>query len=801
MRIGPGPTIVLTLMSVGCQMALFASPTCSQTQGTSSVLPKGCEASGTPGENTGLTGLCAEWTNYRGRLLKLTSQITDFEKGLDQIGPQSKETQSIVDTQKNEFQYHKNTLESILSDIEQMIQLTRLLPLLQGTAHAQASTDLANHRNSITTKSSQLLGTTGAASKGSKEQPPSSAVKEPAPSSELQPQSEFNPQRVASPTNYSPTLEPTLLTLRVPFAEPASLQQKSTNQDLKTGPSAKGTSEAPAATDSPKVSPVGAGNAGSKSDDPAGPKASTPVRLGGRVVDSQSGVGLSNATVVALCSTDPSNKRIATTDEAGFYYFSELPTGNNCLVRAARSLTSDHIADIQTRFEIYRSFALPISKTIVKQNDLTLRGVTTKNERGDKEYTTIALEPCIENSKSTDKRCSLKSGRWGLFDGYTKAGQSAERMAAAQLSPQDWDYEETSLNGISANTEGSPVTLPDISLRRRSSTVGESARILTGFEQTGASGANSAQKFFFDLLVSIPAPFQHISSWHDPNFGPPARIWGDVRITTAPQQITSSLGDFAIAFPQQIANVPVNQIAQAAEFQIGLEYRAIQWGGISRSRFFSFDRSTNQRFGLYSVASFGRITPLNPLNSIQVFLNPAPGTEPNFDKEIAALGLTETVAGKKYVAFVAADPLKFYKEYYAGFRFKTYYYDSDTDEPLRRFPATFDVVFGQNANVTGGSLRGVVARLDGFYPLPFDGVRYLYLFGSADLLVGGRLSQGTIVLQPVTDYPALPNADTFQIQSPPLSRDQYRLAVGVDIIQLIDYIKNHNQNKPSEPAN
>jgi hypothetical protein len=112
----------------------------------------------------------------------------------------------------------------------------------------------------------------------------------------------------------------------------------------------------------------------------------------------------------------------------------------------------------------------------------------------------------------------------------------------------------------------------------------------------------------------------------------------------------------------------------------------------------------------------------------------------------------------------------------------------------------FDAVFGQNANVTGGALQGVVARLDGFYPLPFDTLRYIYLFGSADLRVGGKLSQGTILLQPATNYPALPNADTFQIQSPPLARDQYRLAVGIDIIQLIDAIKNRNQNKPSDPS-
>jgi hypothetical protein len=36
------------------------------------------------------------------------------------------------------------------------------------------------------------------------------------------------------------------------------------------------------------------------------------------------------------------------------------------------------------------------------------------------------------------------------------------------------------------------------------------------------------------------------------------------------------------------------------------------------------------------------------------------------------------------------------------------------------------------------------------YSLPFDNVRYIYLSRTADLLVGGELSQGTILLKPVT---------------------------------------------------
>ncbi len=67
-----------------------------------------------------------------------------------------------------------------------------------------------------------------------------------------------------------------------------------------------------------------------------------------------------------------------------------------------------------------------------------------------------------------------------------------------------------------------------------------------------------------------------------------------------------------------------------------------------------------------------------------MFNNPAPGVELAFDQQIAALGLTSQLAGKKFVAFASQDRDKFFRQYYAGIRLKTFYYDRDTDEPQRR---------------------------------------------------------------------------------------------------------------------
>jgi len=245
----------------------------------------------------------------------------------------------------------------------------------------------------------------------------------------------------------------------------------------------------------------------------------------------------------------------------------------------------------------------------------------------------------------------------------------AEVQAADSLNPQLWNYEEKSINPI--NLDSDLVVAPDLRLPRRKSRNGEFARVLTGLEQSGASSSDSAQKYFFDFYLSMPAPFQSAATWEASTFGPRYRIWGDARITTVPQQITSSLGEFAVSFSEQ---------------------------------------------------------------------------------------------------------------------------------PQGRFPATLDAVFGQNETVTGGKLRGAVARIDGFYPFPFDSLKFMYLFGTADLLVGGRKSQNTILLQQATNPPAIPDPSIFLLSTPQLSRDHYRLAVGIDLLQLYSSIKNSSDNKPQKPA-
>src|SRR2546426_7657850 len=140
----------------------------------------------------------------------------------------------------------------------------------------------------------------------------------------------------------------------------------------------------------------------------------------------------------------------------------------------------------------------------------------------------------------------------------------------------------------------------------------------------------------------------------------------------------------------------------------------------------SSDLNTKNLFSASFVASGGYSTPLTPRDSLQVFRVPTRTAEPLFFQQPETQGIDFT--GKDFVAFATRDRDRFFRQYYAGFRLKTYYFNN-AGNPVHRFPAMFDLTLGQNEAVTGGRVRGAVFRFDLFYPLPFDSARYVYLYG------------------------------------------------------------------------
>lgn len=307
--------------------------------------------------------------------------------------------------------------------------------------------------------------------------------------------------------------------------------------------------------------------------------------------------------------------------------------------------------------------------------------------------------------------------------------------------------------------------------------LGEFSRAIVGFEQAGASAARSTQKYFFDLTLSAPLPFQRNV---DPYFGPRSRAWGTVRVTSVPQQVTSPVGQFATGFAQQVSNVKVNEVAQAIEFLAGVDVRLTDkmW------TFGSFDGKTSNKFTLSFIAAGGAITPLNPRDTLETF-RIFPG----------AAGLPPIPPGKEFITFVSPDRDRFFRQFYAGIRAQGYYFDyKNSDIPLKRYPATLDITYGMNESVTGGRLRGGVIRIEGFYPLPYEDLSFVNLFGTALIKPTRTQISDPLILEPAPAGTTVPANNVLLVTVPQINRDYYRVGVGVDFVSLIRKLKTQNQN-------
>lgn len=309
--------------------------------------------------------------------------------------------------------------------------------------------------------------------------------------------------------------------------------------------------------------------------------------------------------------------------------------------------------------------------------------------------------------------------------------------------------------------------------------LGEFSRAIVGFEQAGASAARSAQKYFFDLTLSTPLPFQRASRI-DPYFGPRSRAWGTVRVTSVPRQITSPVGQFATNFAQQVSEVPVNEVAQAIEFLGGVDVRL----PIGEVTFGSFDGKTSNKFTFSFIAGGGAITPLNPRDTLETF-RIFPG----------AVGLPPIPEGKEFITFVSPDRDRFFRQFYAGVRAQGYYFDyNNPDIPLKRYPATLDLTYGMNESVTGGRLRGGVIRIEGFYPLPYEDFSFVNLFGTALIKPTRTQITDPLILEPAPSGTTVPANNVLLVTVPQINRDYYRVGVGIDFVSLIRKLKTQNQN-------
>src|SRR5690349_3769629 len=133
------------------------------------------------------------------------------------------------------------------------------------------------------------------------------------------------------------------------------------------------------------------------------------------------------------------------------------------------------------------------------------------------------------------------------------------------------------------------------------------ARAIIGFEQAGASATKAEQHFFFDFFIDRKMPVNWFS------------IWGNVRVASYPQQISTPVAQFDLA--TQLGQVPVNQLAETAEFNAGIDIHPFKNWGVGGD--------TSRRFGI--IAGVGGSGPFAPQSRLTLYTVPD-ATSPQYQQ-------------------------------------------------------------------------------------------------------------------------------------------------------------------------
>jgi hypothetical protein len=302
-------------------------------------------------------------------------------------------------------------------------------------------------------------------------------------------------------------------------------------------------------------------------------------------------------------------------------------------------------------------------------------------------------------------------------------------------------------------------------------------RAVVGFEQVGASSAASKQNPFVDLYLSTPFG---LTSRYNHKLSLTPSVWSSLRFTTTPVQGIAALANFtpvnfANNFVQGDSASKVNDLVQTFDFLVGFEQPIVP-----RRKFVGFiPGETSISF----IVAGGAINPLSSEKTTAFYKVPRVNNGADIDPRF--LAAFPEAAGKTNIAFVSPERDRFFRQYYAGLRFKTMFRNSE----IRYQPAMFDVTFGQNEAITN-RLQGVIMRFDGSLPIPVKKANFLYLIASTQMKLGKNVNRSlpSFFLDPAANT-TLTNSDTVVVpldRSPYLrsNRDIFRIGVGVDLLKL-----------------
>jgi hypothetical protein len=301
----------------------------------------------------------------------------------------------------------------------------------------------------------------------------------------------------------------------------------------------------------------------------------------------------------------------------------------------------------------------------------------------------------------------------------------------------------------------------------------EDTRLTTGVESLSASGTKGQQHLLIDLMISAPLG-QEVTRKTKPK----ATAWLNARFNGATTNSVSGVKQFVGGFEKQLISGDVSSLLNSMAFRAGVEIKLPKADGFQFGNDFQFQPTVIAAVGVQTVPAFE--------------------TPSVFDLSTDARKRWGVEDPKyKYIALAGPDRREFYGAFEVGLRLKTHHFN-ECEPPAhekcsrdrrRNFPGIVDLTLGQDAAVTGGERRGVVARVDAFYPLPTDNIaNAIYLFGAIRIqrVDAVEAESPAIILRAPTATVSLPSDEVFQHTLTPneRTRDEWKFGMGVDLVRL-----------------
>ena len=365
-------------------------------------------------------------------------------------------------------------------------------------------------------------------------------------------------------------------------------------------------------------------------------------------------------------------------------------------------------------------------------------------------------------------------------------------------------------------------------------------RAVAGLDVSAPSSRTVKQAYFidFDLLAPLPVFKRNNDPLENRLW-----VWLNPRITSLPQATNfsalSTINETGSFFDQLQNQGKVNEIAQGLDVNGGIEIalvkprKGIPW--------WAEYTNTEAKLGVSFIAGLGLSTPFNTDNTdvlsqvnksiCDAFMTTTPGATRTDSNGLACTfpvsnGTTSTTpvvvapdgTQKTFIDFVTPDRSRFFRRYYVGLRLKTFFFsknikaecspqlkDVSCDAPYDIFPGIVDFSTGKDDAVTGGHMSTWLFRVEAVYPLPF--YQGIHVFGSVYTAMSRHSAKPIPGDQPFNNYTIqAPTAgtnndlNTFRFNLRPLSRDYFRIGIGIDLIQVFKKASNGGQPAKDAPV-